>query len=394
MRIGIAGPMTLELLKPYLPDSCPLPQGYPFPMTAILVGELLQRGYEITAYTTSTDITETYTVSGPKLTLCVSPSRPRHRAKTLFREDVRGLVNSLQAHPCDVLHAHWTYEFAMAALASGLPSLITIHDWAWAILCQYKDAYRLVRWGINAYTTRRAPHLSTVSPYMWEHLPPSVRQKTHVIPNFVTDSLSDRSAPNAPREDYLISVCNGFSRRKNLETALLGFRQAQSSLKGVRYLLVGQDCQPGGPAQRFCEANGCLENVVFAGPVSYDRVLDMVGNALAMLHPSYEKSFGMSVLEAMALGTPVIAGAQSGNMPHLIQHGTTGFLCDVAEPASIGTALRTLRADDSLRRSIGIAARRHGKENYSASVVVGRYLDAYQEILGGRSRALETCLCN
>jgi len=394
MRIGIAGPMTLELLRPHLPDAVRLPRGYPFPMTALLVAELLEMGHEVTAFTTSTDIAEPYVVSNAPFTLCVAPSRPRHRARGLFREEIDGLTRVLRAHPCDVVHAHWTYEFALAALASGMPPLVTVHDSATAVLLQFRDAHRLVRWMLNARTLRRAPYLSAVSPYIWSALPQPAKQRAAIIPNFVSHRVGAQVLPPEARGSYVISVCNGFTRLKNLQTALLGFHQALSRVLGIRYVLVGQDCEVGGPAYRFCEEHGCLDNVVFAGPVPYAQVLEKVAGAAIMLHPSYEESFGMSVLEAMALGTPVVAGDHSGNMPNLIENGRTGWLCDVSSPAAIADALCALFAGRALRDRIGEAARDTACKKYSAPVVVNQYLNAYKRVLAGHPLTPESCLCN
>ena len=393
MRIGVAGPMTLDLLRPYLPASVQLPKGYPFPMTALLAAELIQRGHEVVAYTTSSDLSRLSCIYGSGLTLCVVPSRPQHRARTFFREEITGIRNAMREQPCDFLHAHWTYEFAIAALGTGLPTLVTVHDSAPAIFQQFRDAYRLVRWAMSAYALKRAPHLSTVSPYLWGTLSGSVRAKTTIIPNFINDSLA-AEVPSTSRGRYIITVCNGFSRRKNLSNGLLGFREMLSAGKHIQFLMVGGGCEIGGPVYRFCEKSGCLDNVVFVGPASYGRVLELVGNAMLMLHPSSEESFGMSVLEAMALGTPVIAGIRSGNMPHLIQHGHTGLLCDITSPESIGSSLRTLCSDENLRREMGLSARRHAIKNYSASVVVDQYLEAYQKVLDGHPFPAEAALCN
>lgn len=393
MHIGIAGPMSLDLLRPHLPPGCSLPAGYPFPLISLLVNELLQRGHEVTAYTTSTDISEPLFVSNPPFTLCIVPSRPRHRAKTLFRQEITGLVNAMRTHPCDLVHAQWTYEFAIAALASGLPSLVTVHDWAKAILLQHRDAYRLVRWGMNAFTVRRATHLSAVSPYLWENLGRATRQMTTVIPNFVPGTVLGRTTAAAPRENYIISVCNGFSRRKNLQNGLLAFKEALADLKNVKLLLVGQGSEPGGPAYSFCEEHGCLDSVVFTGSASHDRVLDLAGKALLMLHPAYEEACSVAVLESMALGTPVIGGRSSGGIPHMIEHGRTGYLCDVANPASIASAICALAGDHRLRQSLGEAAQEEVRRNYSASVIVSRYLDAYREVLAGSAAPQEVRLC-
>jgi hypothetical protein len=56
------------------------------------------------------------------------------RAWDLFAQERAGLERAMREDPCDVVHAHWTYEFALAALASGQPTLVTARDWAPTIL--------------------------------------------------------------------------------------------------------------------------------------------------------------------------------------------------------------------------------------------------------------------
>ena len=102
----------------------------------------------------------------------------------------------------------------------------------------------------------------------------------------------------------------------------------------------------------------------------------------------------MAVLEAMAVGTPVVGGAQSGGIPYMIDHGRTGLLCDVADPARIAGAMATLLDDEPLRRQLGAAAQKHVFQHYSASVVVDRYLDAYERVLAGRPLASEVTICS
>jgi glycosyltransferase involved in cell wall biosynthesis len=66
------------------------------------------------------------------------------------------------------------------------------------------------------------------------------------------------------------------------------------------------------------------------GPVERNRLL---GKALALLHPiQFDEPFGLSVIESMACGTPVIA-FDRGSMPELIENGKSGFLVDNVDEA-------------------------------------------------------------
>jgi glycosyltransferase involved in cell wall biosynthesis len=375
--------MTLELLRSHLPSSVALPHGYPFPMTSLLVNEVLHRGHEVVAYTTSTDIQAPVRLCYPPFTLCIIPSRLHHMGKTLFQSEIGGLHQAMREQPCDVINAQWTYEFAAAALRSGLPALMTLQDHARTIFLQYRDAYRLIRWGLNTYVVNRAKYLSVTSPYVYALLPPHQQRKSVIIPNFLNQSVLARPHNASSRECYFVSVCNGFSRRKNVQTALLAFRQFRRIGPHLQYWIVGEDCQPGGPAYEFCRTHGCLEGVVFVGPVPYARVIELVGNAVFMLHPSYEEAFGMSVLESMALGTPVIGGHSSGNIPYLIRHRETGLLCDVSRPASICDAIAALAGDSALRDAVRAGARDEVLRRYSASTVVDQYLSALERVRSG-----------
>src|SRR5919204_3211143 len=145
MKIGMAGPVTLSLLGPCLDGKPALPAGYSFPPMALWVRELLARGHQVSVFTTSCGIAEPQTFRGPRLTLHVARLREDGKAQDFFRQERADLVALMQQDPCDVLHAHWTYEFALAALASGMPTLVTAHDAPWHVLRLLPGkAYRLM----------------------------------------------------------------------------------------------------------------------------------------------------------------------------------------------------------------------------------------------------------
>src|ERR1700726_2681279 len=74
-------------------------------------------------------------------------------------------------------------------------------------------------------------------------------------------------------------------------------------------------------------------SVVYLGPVGGPARARTLGSARALLHLiNFDEPFGLSVVEAMACGTPVIA-ARRGSMPELIEDGVTGFLVDSVEEA-------------------------------------------------------------
>jgi len=115
-------------------------------------------------------------------------------------------------------------------------------------------------------------------------------------------------------------------------------------------------------------------SVTYHGAVGGTQRLRALGSASALLHLiNFEEPFGLSVIEAMACGTPVIA-SRRGSMPELIEHGVTGFLVDSPEEANL--AIKRIYEID--RRSV----RRAVAERFTINRMADAYLKLYQRILG------------
>ncbi|MDD3852872.1 MAG: glycosyltransferase family 4 protein [Syntrophomonadaceae bacterium] len=113
--------------------------------------------------------------------------------------------------------------------------------------------------------------------------------------------------------------------------------------------------------------------VVYLGPVGPQKRNDLLGGALALLHPIFfAEPFGLSVVEAMACGTPVIA-FNKGSMPEVIREGVSGFLVDTVEEA-----VQALDKIETLSRN---NCRRWVEERFSQKRMVDDYIAVYNKIL-------------
>jgi glycosyltransferase involved in cell wall biosynthesis len=116
------------------------------------------------------------------------------------------------------------------------------------------------------------------------------------------------------------------------------------------------------------------DRIVYHGPVGGEARLHALGNAQALLHLiNFDEPFGLSVVEAMACGTPVIA-IDRGSMPELIDHGVTGMLAD-----SVGEAIAALATIHTIDRA---AAREAVEEGFSVEAMAEKYIALYERILG------------
>jgi glycosyltransferase involved in cell wall biosynthesis len=115
-------------------------------------------------------------------------------------------------------------------------------------------------------------------------------------------------------------------------------------------------------------------SVVFRGPLGGAARAQALGSAHALLHlVNFEEPFGLSVVEALACGTPVIA-SNRGSMPELIDPGVTGFLVDSVDAAV--EAIDRIGEIDRAACRAAVAAR------FTVDRMADRYLDLYRSLLG------------
>ena len=97
--------------------------------------------------------------------------------------------------------------------------------------------------------------------------------------------------------------------------------------------------------------------------------------------PSLQESFGQTVIEALACGTPVV-GFAAGGIPDLVRPGRTGLLAPVGDAAALRAAIARLLRDHEDRERMGREARAVAEAEYASPVQVARYLALYRRLLG------------
>lgn len=124
------------------------------------------------------------------------------------------------------------------------------------------------------------------------------------------------------------------------------------------------------------------ERVVYAGPLGPRDRARVLGESAVLLHPiAFDEPFGLSVVEAMVCGTPVVA-YRRGSMPEVVDEGVTGCLVDGADgahgEARVAEAVRAVEVAASLDRR---RCRERAVERFGASRMVEDYLEVYARVL-------------
>lgn len=402
MKIGIVGPISTESIAGFISDDPKrLPQGYGggiggAPLLGTLIGELLARGHTVAAFTISWDLPispySEVVAQGNRFRILYCPVRPHSfrpkfgklgRAVDAYRFERTGLRHAILAEGLDLVHAHWAYEFALAAIASGLPHVITCHDVPRNVLRYMPNPYRLVRYFMARRVMASARTLTAVSPYLRDAIAGSARVPITVVANPLTpDVMKQRPSPRFvdPLRPRLAMVLNGWSPFKNPQPALMAFSLLRRRLPDAELSLYGYDYDPGATAQRWAEARGVAAGVTFVGSLPHSQLMQALGRADVLVHPSLEETFGMAVAEAMALGVPVIGGSHSGAVPWVIGGG--GLLADVTSPQAICNTMLELLLEPVVYARCREAAVERSWGLCSVETVVNQYEQIYRDVVG------------
>ncbi|HEX6087376.1 MAG TPA: glycosyltransferase [Thermoanaerobaculia bacterium] len=172
-----------------------------------------------------------------------------------------------------------------------------------------------------------------------------------VIHPYVDDEFLDAPLPNE-RDDYHLIV-SALVPYKRIELAI-------EAMHGRRLVIIG-----GGPLLEELRARSG-PNVELLGSVSRDRIIERLGRARSLILPGVE-DFGITPLEAMALGTPVVALGEGGVRDSVVD-GVTGNFFDTATVDSLGRALDAVESHAWDREVLRAHAARFSRAVFDAKL--------------------------
>jgi L-malate glycosyltransferase len=382
--LGICGPIELEPFRAWLTDPpLQLPRGMGGTPVVDLARAALDRGWRVCLFSLDEEIREELIFKGPRLKICMGPFRPRHRARDLFRAERAYLSHAIRRENPEAVHAHWTYEFALGALESGAPTVVTAHDAPLSILRLNPTPYRLVRTLMAYQVARRAQPLTAVSEHVAGHFQRYLRHRApiRIIPNGILPEWFDGTPRGTAGPITYVSVLNGWGKLKNTKTLVEAFQLTRKFSPSSRLLLFGAGHGPSEEAEVWSGKHGLSENVSFRGVLDRaDLLNELKLRASILVHPSLEESFGMSVAEGMALGIPVIAGKDSGAMAEMLEHGESGVLTEVRSATCLSRDMLRLANDPDLRVEFARKGHQSATQRFRMDHVLDAYGEVYREV--------------
>jgi len=296
-------------------------------------------------------------------------------------------------HKLDLLHVHYAIPHATSAwiaremLASTRPDirvLTTLHGTDITIVGQDPSFHAITKFSIE-----QSDGLTAVSRFLQRE---TIRAfgctgcEIEVIPNFIDPEIYDRGKYKAALRDQVASSdrvlmhISNFRPVKRVRDVVRIFARVHMEIPSV-LVMVGD-----GPDRVLAEAEarelGIDERVFFLGKI--EAVAPLLSAADLFLLPTQSESFGLSALEALASGVPVI-GTDAGGLPEVVRDGETGALCAVGDVEGMAVAAIDILRDRDRWQAMSTLASRDARERFRIDDVVEQYESFYDLALTLRS---------
>jgi len=296
-----------------------------------------------------------------------------------------------QLYDLDLLHVHYAIPHSVSALlarqmlASGprgrrLPFVTTLHGTDITLVGLDRSYLPITR-----YSIEQSDGVTAISNYLRDRTQRvfDVKNPIEVIYNSVNcdvyrrhpeaESLRKEFAPNG---EHLLVHLSNFRPVKRVSDVVEVFDRVRKQVP-AKLLLIGD-----GPDRSVVEwltaQKNIHDDVLFLG--KQDQVYEKLGLADIMLMPSELESFGLAALEAMACEVVPIA-TRTGGVPEVIEHGKSGYLCEVGDVEGMAKYALGLLTDKAKLQEMAREARREAQARFCSSKIVPQYEEFYRKVL-------------
>jgi N-acetyl-alpha-D-glucosaminyl L-malate synthase BshA len=297
------------------------------------------------------------------------------------------LVDVVKFERLDLLHVHYAIPHASAAYMAQqilkdqgveIPFVTTLHGTDITLVGKDPSFEPVINFSINKSNrvTAVSENLKKETFELFD-----IKNNIEVIPNFIclkeykmdnNDYYKKRFAPN--NEKVICHVSN-FRKVKRIEDVIIAFEGISKEMD-VKLLLVG-DGPERARLEQISRNSKFSKNIFFLGSLKSTKEVLNISDLFIL--PSSKESFGLSALEAMACGVPVIA-SDSGGIPEVISHGKSGLLNSVGDTYQMTKNALKLLSNDSLLESFKTNAYQQAMK-FDIEVILPKYESLYEKCI-------------
>ncbi|MBI9072246.1 MAG: N-acetyl-alpha-D-glucosaminyl L-malate synthase BshA [Melioribacteraceae bacterium] len=288
----------------------------------------------------------------------------------------------------DILHVHYALPHAVSGYLTkqilkknnkDIKLITTLHGTDITLVGLEPAFLPLVKFSIE-----ESDGVTTVSEYLKQRTIENygVKNEIEVIPNFIDlnefkpEEVGCCKKSIAPAGEKILVHVSNFRKVKRIKDTIKIVNKLKDEIP-VKLLLIGD-----GPERSDCEKLardlGLIKEVLFMGKQS--EIKNILSVSDLFLLPSKEESFGLSALEAMSCGVPVIS-SNIGGIPEVNIHGETGFLSEVGDINDMANNCKKLLLNENLRKRFSNNCLVRAKVHFDKNIIVPQYENYYERVL-------------
>jgi glycosyltransferase involved in cell wall biosynthesis len=319
-------------------------------------------------------------------------ARPSRAAQRLFlaADTVRRFAAILRSARADVLHAFLPEACVLGAAAGRLAGTRAIVVSKRA-MCYYKAEHPWYAF-LENLANMAADAITVNSVAVQEDVRKTERftgKKFRLMYNGIdplTNPPWNRPDPppegvDAPPGTALVTYVANLRDGKGHLCLVEAAREVLAECPDVLFLLVGREDREAVEVRRRIREAGLEGKIILAGP-RWD-VPAILRATTVVAHPGEQEGFSNAILEAMALGLPVVAARAGGN-PEAVDDGETGILFPAGDATALARGIIELLRDPARARKMGEAARRRVQNRFTTVAMVSNVECMYEDLLASR----------
>lgn len=209
---------------------------------------------------------------------------------------------------------------------------------------------------------------------------PNMKALFKVIPNGVTLNKL-QFQPQKPNHIFTILFVGRLTKIKGIHILIeaFGLLQKKYSEKKIILNVIGPETNEDEYLKTLHQIS--IENIHFLGAKSQNESIEHMSRSHVLVLPSFGDSFGIVLIEAMAVGTFVV-GSNNGGIPAVFKNESEGFLFETGNPNDLCSRLEELLLmDETAKNNYLIKARKRVEDDYDWNVIVANLENFYKDLL-------------
>ena len=371
--------------------------------------QLAAQGYEIDVFTRWEDpsiddvivyspgVRIIHLVAGPVAYL---PKEELFPYMDQFRLNMRRFIE-LEHLNYDLVHANFWMSGLVAMNLKreiGLPFVITFHALGHVRKMHQKDQDRFPpeRVIIEEAIVKEADRIIAECPQDFEdliNLYQAEPEKVSIVPCgfnpgefYPINKISSKKELGLKEEDAILLQLGRMVPRKGIDNVIRALARIDNTNRPIKLVIVGGESTLDAPDEELnrlkalVDELGVVDEVIFTGRKDRDALKQYYDAADIFVTTPWYEPFGITPLEAMACGTPVI-GSNVGGIKHTVVDGQTGFLVPPNDPSALAEKITLLLNNRNLLDNMGLHALSHVHRHYTWEKVGGLMRILYEEVI-------------